>query len=203
MPSLVADRIRVDLGGADTIEEPQGKVAGNQRACSRVVGLQNSRCAIAAADRVETICDIADGLIPARRLETTRAFGSNPLQGARQAHARIAPDPVVTNRTFAAQRAPTDAVFRIAHHIDPAVCRQSSPAFHTHRSNPEGRWCGSWWHPLKVASSNSQGRRKLMRHVRISHLGDIQATPFNVRFIALFGHQRVVHSCRRINQGRH
>ena len=124
VPSFVADRIRVDLSGADTIEEPQGKAAGNQRACSRVVGLQDSACAIAAANRVETICDIADGLIPARRLETTRAFGSNPLQGARQAHARIAPDPVVTNRTFAAQRAPADAVFRIAHHIDPAVSRQ-------------------------------------------------------------------------------
>ena len=79
MPSFVADRIRVDLSGADTVEEPQGKAAGNQRACSRVMGLQDRSSAIAAADRVETICDIADGIIPARRLETTRAFGSNPL----------------------------------------------------------------------------------------------------------------------------
>ena len=86
------------------------------------MGLQNGRSTIAAADGVETIGDITDDLVPARRLETARAFGPNPLQGARQAHARIAPDPIVTNRTFAAQRSPTDAVFRIAHHIDRAVC---------------------------------------------------------------------------------
>ena len=66
---LVAHRIGVDLGGADTIEELQGKAAGDQRACSRVVGLQDGRAAVAVADRVQTMADIGERLVPADRLK--------------------------------------------------------------------------------------------------------------------------------------
>ena len=123
VPCLVAHRIGVDLGRADPIEEPQGKRAGDQRAGSGVVGLQDRPSAVTATDRVETIGDITERLVPAGGLEAAHAFGSDPLQGAHQAHARIAPDPVITNGTFAAQRSTADAVLRIADHIDGAVRR--------------------------------------------------------------------------------
>ena len=124
VPRLVAHGIRVDLGRADAVEEAQGEGAGDQRAGSRVVGLQNRSRAVVAADRVETIGDVGKRRVPLDRLEAASAFRPDPLQGTRQANARIAPDPVITNRTFAAQRAPADAVRGIANHIDRAVGRK-------------------------------------------------------------------------------
>ncbi len=124
VPSLVAHGVRIDLGRADGVEESHGKAAGDQRAGSGVMGLQNRSAAVAGADRVETMCDVAERLIPAHRLEAALAFRSGPPQWARQARRRIAPDPVIANRAFAAESAPADIVVGIANHIDRAVRRR-------------------------------------------------------------------------------
>ncbi len=121
MACLVAHRVRVDLGGADAVKEAQGKSAGNQRACSGVVRMQNRSCAIAATNGVESIGDGGEGLVPACRLEASGALRSDAPQWACQAHAGIAPDPVIANRAFAAQSAAADVVVGIANDVDAAV----------------------------------------------------------------------------------
>jgi hypothetical protein len=40
-------------------------------------------------------------------------------------------------------------------------------------------------------------------NVRSWHFGDIEAAPFNVRFRASFGHQRIARSCRRMTPNGH
>ena len=125
----------------------------------RVLALQNRSRAVVAADRVETIGDIGKRRVPLDRLEAAGAFRPDPLQGTRQANARIAPDAVITNRTFAAQRAPADAVRGIANHDDRAIGRKSSPPRRRHRSNPAGRWCGSCWRPSSRPPAFTPGRK--------------------------------------------
>ena len=120
---LVAHRIRVDLGRADAVEEPQGKGPGDQGAGSGVMRLQDRLTAIIVADGVEAVGDVAERLVPVGRLETAGALGPNPLQGTGQAHGWIAPHAVIANGTFAAQRAAADIVVRIADHVDGAVRR--------------------------------------------------------------------------------
>jgi hypothetical protein len=99
---LVAHGVGIDLGGADAIEEAQGKGAGDQRAGSRVVGVQDRRPAVLTEDGVETLRDIAKRAVPTDRLETARAFRSDPPQRACQPYVRVAPDSVVADRTFSA-----------------------------------------------------------------------------------------------------
>ncbi len=120
---LVAHRVGVDLGGADAVEEPQGKNAGDQRACAGVVRLQDGRAAVAGADGIEASSDGAERLVPARRLELACTLAPDPLQGARQPHVRVAPHPVVGDRAFAAQRAASELMLGIADDGDRAAGR--------------------------------------------------------------------------------
>src|SRR5262245_63339138 len=85
--------------------------------------MQNRRATVTSKDGVEALGDGTKHLVPTGRLEAARALGSYPPQWTRQAYVRIAPDSVVADRAFGAQRAPADVVVWIAHDIDGAVCR--------------------------------------------------------------------------------
>ena len=106
------------------LKKRSGKVPAISEQVPGVMSLQNGGAAIAGADRLEPAGDIGEGLIPADGLEAARALGADALQGARQAHMRIPPHAVVTDGTFAAERAAADVVIGIADDVDGAVRRR-------------------------------------------------------------------------------
>src|SRR3954454_18713552 len=62
-------------------------------------------------------------MLPWDGSETRLAFGTDPLQGLREAHFGVEPGTVVGYRAFAAECAAADRMVGIAQHLDPAVCR--------------------------------------------------------------------------------
>ena len=125
MTSLVADRVGVDLRGAEPGEEPQREAVGENRAGPGVVGVHD-RGRILARDLRKSGGDLRESGIPGDRLELSGSLGRSPPQRSRQSGIRIQEDTVVANRALAAQLAAADPMVRIAAHMpDRAVLTHS------------------------------------------------------------------------------
>ena len=69
VPGLVADRVRVDLGRAQPVEEAQRKEVGEEREGARVVGVQDRVRAGGRLDATETLGDLLERIVPGDGLE--------------------------------------------------------------------------------------------------------------------------------------
>ena len=117
MARVVADRIGIDLGRAQAIEEAIGEVAGDQRAGAGVVGVDDRLGAGVGGDRAEPLGDLADRRVPRDRFELAAALGAVAAQWHGQPGRGIAEHAVVGERAFAAERAATDRMLGIAEHF--------------------------------------------------------------------------------------
>ena len=83
VPGLVADRVRVDLGRAQPVEEPKRKGVGEERERARVVGVQDRVCAGGRLDATETLGDLPERIVPGDGLEAPVALRAGATKRAR------------------------------------------------------------------------------------------------------------------------
>ena len=114
VPGLVADRVRVDLGRAESVEEAQRKEVGEEREGARVVGVQDCVRAGGRLDATETLGDVPERIVPGDGLKLPLALRAGPAQRARQPRRRIEKGAVVADRALAAELAAAHRMLRIA-----------------------------------------------------------------------------------------
>ena len=138
---LVADRVGVDLGRAEPVEEPEPEGVGEQRAGAGVVGVQDrlgrrrpstmslQRAAISAiASSQLTGSKRPSPLAPPRRSgAVSRACGSRH-------------DAVVADRALAAELAAADRVVGVAAHRPDGAVPDGRRGCRRRRSSRAGRW---------------------------------------------------------------
>ena len=113
---LVAHRVGIGLGSAEPVEEALWEIVGDDRTGAGVVAVDDRRRAAIAHDVLQARRDGAERLVPGNRLELRFALGADAAQRREQALSRIAPDAVVGDGAFAAQRAAAYRMFGIAQH---------------------------------------------------------------------------------------
>ena len=117
----VADRIRIDLAGAEPVEEALRETAGQQRAGAGIVRVPDGLGAMSRDNILEPRRDLAGRLVPADGLEAAFALRPDALQRPRDPRLRIEPGAVIGDRAFAAQRAARHRMLGIAQHLHQAV----------------------------------------------------------------------------------
>src|SRR4051812_18302178 len=122
MAGCVADRIRIDLAGAEPVQEPLREASGDERAGSGVMAVPDARRIVLCKNPVQSPRDLCDRMLPCDRLETRLALRAGPLHGLSKAHFGVEPGAVVGYRAFAAECAAADRMVGIAQHLDLAVC---------------------------------------------------------------------------------
>ena len=129
MAGEIADRIRVDLGGADMVEEAKRKLIGDHRTGAGVMAGQDIRGPAVGDETVEPRRDRAERLVPGDLGECSRSFRTGALQRFLQPCFRIAPHPVIGEGAFPAERPPVRRMIRIAGHpVDGAVLEDDADA---------------------------------------------------------------------------
>jgi hypothetical protein len=114
---LVADRVRVDLGRAQPVEEPQREEVGEEREGAGVVSVQDRVRAGGRLDAPEALGDLRESLVPGDWLEPRLALRADPAKRPRQPRPRIEEGAVVADRALAAQLAAAHGMIRIAAHV--------------------------------------------------------------------------------------
>ena len=117
VPGLVADRVRVDLGSAEAVEEAQREEVGEQRERAGVVGVQERVRTCGRDDFLETAGDRRERLVPRHGLEAALALRADAPERSRQARLGVEEGAVVADRALAAELAPTHRVIRVAPHV--------------------------------------------------------------------------------------
>ena len=111
---LVADRVRIDFGGAEAVEEPKRKEEGEERERARVVGVQDRVPAGVGLDSTETLGDLPERLVPGDRLERRVALWAGPTKRPRESGLGVEEGAVVADRALAAELAAGHGVIGIA-----------------------------------------------------------------------------------------
>ncbi len=118
MPRLVADRVGVDLTGAEPAHEPAREMVAKQRERAGVVGREDRVSARAFDHPRQALGDLRQRLIPGHRPEAPTALRPLTPQRREQPGPGIQQDAVVGGRTLAAQPPAADRMITVA--ADPA-----------------------------------------------------------------------------------
>ena len=111
------------------IEEPHWELVRNDRTCPGVVRRQNIVCAARVDQATQPRGYLAKGIIPRNLLERVGPLRTSSPQGPQQPRRRIAPDTVIGERAFAAERTPVLRMLRIAcDSVDLAVVQDDADA---------------------------------------------------------------------------
>ena len=113
---VVADRVRLDLGGAEPVEESLRKRVREQAQRAGVVGVQDRRPAVVVHDLPEAPGDLLERRVPRDRREATLSLEAAAAKRLRQASLGIEPLAVVAERALAAELAAAHRVVRVAAH---------------------------------------------------------------------------------------
>jgi hypothetical protein len=111
---LVADRVRIDLGRPESVEETQRKEVGEEREGACVMGIQDRVSAGPRLDAAKALGDLGERLVPGSRLELPLALRADPAKRARQPRVRVEEGAVVGDRTLATELAAAHRVPGIA-----------------------------------------------------------------------------------------
>ena len=114
MPGLVADRVRVDLGRPEAVEEAQGEEVAEKRERSRVVGVQDRLPAGTSFDLLQSRRDLGERFVPGDGLESALPLGADPAERARQPRLGIEERSVVADRALVAELPPAHGVVEIS-----------------------------------------------------------------------------------------
>ena len=114
VPGLVADRVRVDLGRPETVEEAQGEEVAEKRERPRVVGVQDRLPAGASFDLLQPRRDLGERFVPGDGLESALPLGADPAERARQPRLRIEERSVVADRALVAELPPAHRVVGVS-----------------------------------------------------------------------------------------
>ena len=116
MPRLVADRVGVDLAGAEPAQEPIREVVAKQRERAGVVGTEDCVRPRARDDLSQPLSDLRQRLIPGHRPETATALRPVAPKRRQQPGPGIQQDAVVGGRALAAQPPAADRMIAVAAH---------------------------------------------------------------------------------------
>jgi hypothetical protein len=116
LPGHVANRVRSHFDRPEAVEEAEGEGEGQARKCPGIMGMEDGLRPMLRDNGREALGNRLHGVVPGDRRETTRPFGATSLQGVLQARPRIAQDPVIGNRTLAAEGPPIDRMVAVAPH---------------------------------------------------------------------------------------
>src|SRR5215218_9691181 len=117
VPGLVADRVRVDLGRAEPVEEAQWEGVGKERKGSGVVRVQHGLWPSRLVDAPESLGDFLNRSFPGDRLELALALGPQPAKWPRQPRSGIQERAVVPDRALAAELAAGHRMIRVTAHV--------------------------------------------------------------------------------------
>ena len=122
MAGLVADRIGIDFGRADPVEQPDGVGAAEEAHSTGIMCVEDGARRAPINQIMEFRCDLAQRFGPGDGLEFAFALGADALQGSGEPECRVSPGAIIGDRAFAAERSPADGVILVTEHIgDDAV----------------------------------------------------------------------------------
>jgi hypothetical protein len=110
----VANRIRRNLRGPQTMKETHRRNSGEQRYGSRVVSVENRLRAVRCYDLMQPLRYFAERGFPGDGFEASLALGACAPQGLGQPTFWVAPFAVVSGGALSAQGTATDGVSRVA-----------------------------------------------------------------------------------------
>jgi len=114
VPCLVADRVRVDLAGAEPADEPIREVVAKQRERAGVVGSEDRVSACVPGHLSQPLGDLRQRLLPGHRPETAAALRPVTPKRREQPGPGIQQDAVVGGRALLAQPPAADRMITVA-----------------------------------------------------------------------------------------
>ena len=123
MTGFVADRVRIDFGRTDPVEQANGVGAAEKADGAGIMCMEDGARRALADQIMELRGDPAERFLPGDGLELALALGADALQGRGEPEGLLPPGAIIGDRAFAAERAPTDGVILVTEHIgdDPAL----------------------------------------------------------------------------------
>ena len=117
MPRLVADRIGINLGCADGMKEPIGKLAGDQGVGSGIMAMPDSFRPASIAKRLYAGGNLRHGIIPADGDKFPFSLCADASQRCPKPGLRIPPYPIIGLGTFSTEGTATNVVLGIAENL--------------------------------------------------------------------------------------
>ena len=114
VPGLVADRVGIDLGRPEPVEEPQREPVRQQRAGPGVMGVHDGPAARSGEHVLDPSGDQAEGLVPPGGAELSRSLRPGPHERTGEPGGRVPPDPVVGQGALAAEGSAVHRVSGVA-----------------------------------------------------------------------------------------
>ncbi len=118
---VVADRVRLDLGGAEPVEESLRERVREQAERAGVVGVQDGRPALRVDDALEALGDLLERRLPRDRREAAFTLRAGATERPDEASLGVEPLGVVAERALAAELAAADRMVRVAAHDEPVA----------------------------------------------------------------------------------
>jgi hypothetical protein len=183
---LVADRVGVDLTGAEPAQEPIREVVAKQRERAGVVGPEDCVSARALDYPGQALGDLRQRLIPGHGPEAAAALRPVPPERRQQPGPGIQQDPVVGRRALAAQPPAADRMITVAAypadraaapgHLDAArvvaVPRAGrEDAFVGHGRSPINGRAGAWHRGRPPGRDTRRPRQHPTAHSLMRHRG--------------------------------